>query len=169
MSNALLFLLARLPAMLLATTRAIAKAVATALHPVAASPLRRVMGRVWAWPGCHEEGSYSSSGPPGLPEQRPGYLPDQGGYDQGYQQGATTYGRQDMAAALTTTPRVLDTPQGWRGNVEPAGRSRPIRRSGLRSASARWLQRLRAGAAMGPPERRLRCGSTTAADALPAQ
>lgn len=74
------------------------------------------------------------SGPPGPPEQRPAY-PDQGGYDQGYQQGATTYGRQDYGGGAdytryTESPRVPGyAPQGG-GYAEPAGRDYDYGQSG---------------------------------------
>ncbi|REM25347.1 FHA domain-containing protein, partial [Mycobacterium tuberculosis] len=85
-------------------------------------------------PARHEEGSYVPSGPPGPPEQRPAY-PDQGGYDQGYQQGATTYGRQDYGGGAdytryTESPRVPGyAPQGG-GYAEPAGRDYDYGQSG---------------------------------------
>ncbi len=123
-------------------------------------------------PARHEEGSYVPSGPPGPPEQRPAY-PDQGGYDQGYQQGATTYGRQDYGGGAdytryTESPRSRDTLLRVAGTPNPPAETTTTANQALRTTvSQRPVATAVTGrAAMGPPERRLRCSSTTAADAL---
>ncbi len=74
-------------------------------------------------PARPEETGYAA---PPVPEQRPSY-PEQGGYDQGYQQGGTSYGQQEYARGNYTqyaenVPAGGYGPQGGGGYPEAAHR-----------------------------------------------
>ncbi len=102
-------------------------------------------------PARHEEGSYVPSGPPGRPSNDR-LTPTKAVTTRATSKAPRHTAGKTMAAALTTpaTPNPRGPgirSSGWRvrRTRRPRLRLRPIRRSGLRSASARWLQRLRAG------------------------
>ncbi len=86
--------------------------------------------------------------------------------------GATTYGRQDYgggaATRYTESPRVRIRFSGWQVRQRPPAETTTTANQALRTTvSQRPVATAVTGrAAIGSAERRLRCSSTTAADAL---
>ncbi|EFD11546.1 conserved hypothetical protein [Mycobacterium tuberculosis T46] len=172
-SNALLFLPARLPATALpATTRAIAKAAATALHPVAASPATAGTGST----GVARLATRRAAMCPLALRARPSndrLTPTKAVTTRATSKAPRHTAGKTMAAALTTP--ATPNPRGSRdtllrvaGTPNPPAETTTTANQALRTTvSQRPVATAVTGrAAMGPPERRLRCSSTTAADAL---